>query len=172
MRTDWFFPRRLAGRLSRNEVSNREVAYLMLANVLFGSVIFYGAFTWANPPWTLLSLLEAATVVLVTIIGFTKCYFAAGGDSSEQFAKHFNCLSFGAWFWATAAVWSAYWSVVWLFRTGMFAAVRFDNMGLARNLAAIGGSFEWLWTVLASVVWPLVYFAWLRPSLEEARRAA
>ena len=57
MRTDWFFPRKLASRLAQGQVPNREVAYIMLANMLFASFIFYGAFTWANPPWTLLSLI-------------------------------------------------------------------------------------------------------------------
>lgn len=172
MQTDWFIPSRLAHRLSRDEVANREVAYLMLANLLFGSVIFYGAFTWANPPWTLLSLLEAITVVSVTVMGFTQCYFAAGEDSNDQFAKHFNCLSFGVWLWSTVVVWLVYWAVVWLFRTGIFAAARFENMGLAQNLAAIGGSFGWLWTLLAAVLWQVLYFAWLRSALDKARRVA
>ncbi|XHS79514.1 hypothetical protein ACFJGW_05945 [Burkholderiaceae bacterium UC74_6] len=169
MRIDWFFPQRLADRLSRNEVSNREVGHLMLANQLFGLVLFYGAFTWANPPWTLLSLLEAVAVAAVTLIGFTRCYFAAGGDDNPRFAQQFNCLMFGSWLWSTAIVWSVFWAGVWLFRTQLFAAVRFDQMGLAQNLAAIGGSFGWLWTVLAAVLWEAIFFARLEKALRRAR---
>ena len=58
MRIDWFIPRRLAARIADDGVPNREVAYLMLANLLFGWVIFYGAFTWANEPWTWLRAIE------------------------------------------------------------------------------------------------------------------
>jgi hypothetical protein len=89
-------------------VANRELAYIMLANLLFGSVIFYGAFTWANAPWTLLSLLEFVTIVAVTVVGFTNCYYAAGGDESPAFVKNYSCLSFGTWFWATAITWAIY----------------------------------------------------------------
>ena len=32
--TDWFLPKKFAKRLARNEVSNREVAMLMLASLL------------------------------------------------------------------------------------------------------------------------------------------
>ena len=169
MRTDWFFPSKLARRLARGDVANREVAYLMLANFLFGSVIFYGAFTWANEPWTLLSLLEFVTVVVITVIGFTKSYDAAGGDENRHFAVHFNCLSFGIWFWVTVAVWIVYWGLVWLFRYGVFAAYRFDQLGLAKNLASIGGSFEWLLTFLAAIIWPLAFYSWLSRGLALAR---
>ena len=172
MRSDWFFPSKLALRLAREGVSNREVAYLMLANLVFGSFIFYGAFTWANPPWTFLSLLEFATVVAVTIIGFTKSYDAAGGDENSSFAKQYNCLSFGVWFWLTLGVWAIYWGVVWLFRYGVFAAYSFDNIGLARNLSSIGGSFEWLWTSLVTVGWSVAFFAWVSRSLAKVRSAA
>lgn len=172
MRTDWFLPRRLASRLAGDDVSHREVAYLMLANTLFSSVVFYGAFTWANPPWTLLSLIEFATVVAVSVIGFTRCYDAAGGDTNASFAKHFNCLSFGVWFWVTLAVWFVYWAVVWLFRYGVFAAYNFDHIGLARNLSEIGGSFAWLWTFVATVAWPMTFFALLRRALVLTRSDA
>lgn len=143
----------------------------MLANLLFGSVIFYGALTWANPPWTVLSLLEGTVVVSVTIIGFTKSYFAAGGDENGRFAVLFNCLTFGTWFWSTAIVWAVYWGVHWLFRAGIVTAVNYENMGLARNLAEIGGSFEWLWTVIAVVMWQVLYFTWLRRCLARASGA-
>lgn len=170
MRSDRFLPKKLAIRLAAGKVSDREVAYLMLANLLFGSLIFYGAFTWANPPWTLLSLLEFVTVAAITVVGFTNCYHAAGGDASSAFVKHYNCLSFGVWFWVTVATWAVYWSVVWLFRAGVVAAYRFDRLGLAENLAGIGGSFEWLWTFVAAVAWQIGYFAWLRRSLARAAK--
>lgn len=172
MRSDWFFPQRLARRLARHEVGNREVAYLMVANLLFGLVVFYGAFTWANPPWTLLSLLEGAVVVVVTLIGFTKCYDAAGGDTNDRFAAQFNCLSFGAWVWATVVAWVVFWAVVWAFRAGMFASVEYQRWGIATNLAAVGGSFGWLWAVLAAVLWQVAYFSFLRRSLQTANAAA
>ena len=144
MRTDWFIPGRLALRLASGGVANREVAYFMLANLLFSTVIFYGAFTWANPPWTLLSLFEGLVVVAVTIIGFTKCFDAAGGEANKDFAVHFNCLSFGVWVWTTMVSWSIFWFGIWLLRQGIFAAYNFERLWLARNLDAIGANFGWL----------------------------
>jgi hypothetical protein len=172
MRKDWFMPMKLAARLAAGEVTNREVAYLMLCNLVFGSVIFYGAFTWANPPWTLLSLVEFVTVIAITVVGFTNCFYAARGEDNAAFAMQFNCLSFGAWFWATAVTWAVYWAAVWLFQAGVFAAYRFDRIGLANNLARIGGSFEWLWTFIAAVAWQVIYFAKLRHGLARANGAA
>ena len=172
MRADWFFPRKLAIRIAENGVPNREVAYIMLANALFASVVFYGAFTWANPPWTILSLLEFATVVVVTVVGFTRCYDAAGGDGNSSFAMQFNCLSFGVWFWVTLAVWAAYWAGIWLFKYGVLAAYNFQQIGLARNLSSIGGSFEWLWTFLAAVVWQFAFFALLSRTMARLRSDA
>jgi hypothetical protein len=142
----------------------------MLANLVFGSVIFYGAFTWANPPWTLLSFLEFVAVVGVTVFGFTNCYFAAGGDNSTTFIKHFTCLSFGIWFWATVCTWALYWAVVWLFQVGVFAAFRFDRLGLARNLADLGVGFGWLWTFVVAVLWQVIFFSWMRRNLARAVR--
>lgn len=168
MRIDWFAPRRLAERLADPGVPNREVAHLILANLLFGSVIFYGAFTWSNQPWTWRSFYECVVVVVITVVGMSKCYEAAGGDSNPRFAADFNCLSFPVWAWTTFLVWSVYWAVKWLFRAGLFAAYRFDRLGLAYNLSLIGGSFEWLWTFLAIVSSQFIYFWWLRSALEHA----
>ena len=172
MRLDWFRPRALARRLAANDVGNREVAYLMLGNLLFSSVLFYGAFTWANPPWTLLSLLECIVVVTVTIVGFTKVYDAAGGDINGSFPALFNCLSFGIWLWTTVIVWVVYWAVVWAFQYGVFAAYRFEKLALAQNLAAIGGSFGWLWTFVATVLWQVLFFTWMARVIPRARSEA
>ncbi len=169
MRSDWFRPRKLARRLAAGEVSNREVAYLMLSNMVFASIIFYGAFTWANAPWTALSLLEFITVVTVTVVGFTRAYDAAGGDKNNSFATLFNCLSFGIWFWATLIVWVVYWAAVLAFRYGALAAYRFENLALARNLAEIGASYEWLWTFVAAVAWQAIFYVWLARVIPRAR---
>lgn len=172
MRRDWFFPSALARRLAARGVENREVAYFMLANFLFTSVIFYGAFTWSNPPWNLLSLCEAVAVAFVTVVGMTKCYDAAGGDDNPRFAAQFNCLSFPIWFWSTLIVWSAYWVVKWVVGRGLFAAYDLNDIAFTRNMAYIGGTFEWLWTFLASVLWQVLFFSWLHRSLAAVRGAA
>ncbi len=172
MQRDWFSPAQLADRIARDGVPNREVGYFMLANLLFGSIIYYGAFTWGNPSWTLLSLLEFAVIVIITLLGMTRCYEAAGGDNNSNFAMQFNCLSFGVWFWCTVYTWVIYWSVVWLSRLSIFAAYRYENMGLVRNLSAIGGSLDWLWTFLALTLWQVTYFWWMQKVLQRINRQA
>ncbi|MFN0163775.1 MAG: hypothetical protein ACKVQQ_21285 [Burkholderiales bacterium] len=171
MRIDWFLPSKLANRLARDDVSNREVAYLTLANLLFSSVIFYGAFTWSNLPWTVLSLLEFVTVVVVTTTGFVKCYDAAGGDGNNSFVKHYTCLSFGIGVWTTAFTWTTYWVVAKSFRYGVITFYNVDQTGIAKNLAMIGGSFEWLWTFIATVMWQVVYFFWMQRCLAKVAPA-
>jgi hypothetical protein len=170
MHADWFFPKKLAQRLARNEVANREVAYLMLGNLLFSQVIYYGAFTWGNAVWSMLNLLEAVAVVTVIITGFASCYFAAGGDTCEHFAKYVNCLSFGIWFWTTAIVWVGYWGVLWLFDIGFFEPTQFDRYGIAEKLTSAGWVVVSLWTAFAAFLWQVIYFVWLRWRLIDATR--
>jgi hypothetical protein len=172
MRRDWFLPARLARRLAAGGVSNREVAYIALANILCGLVMFYGAFTWANPPWTWLSLVEGVTVTAITIIGFTKCYDASGGDENQHFVRDFSCLAFGVWLWVTVGVWSVYWTGNALVRIGLISMYESRRTGLGSMLAEMGASYYWLWTFLAAAVWQFVYFAWLASSLAKARPTA
>ncbi|RYE43174.1 MAG: hypothetical protein EOP24_29550 [Hyphomicrobiales bacterium] len=108
-------------------------------------------------------------MLIVTFVGFTRVYDAAGGDKNDSFAALFNCLSFGVWFWSTVIVWVVYWSVVWLFRYGIVSAYRFDKLALAQNLAAIGGTYDWLWTFLAALLWQVLYFSWLTRVIPRAR---
>lgn len=104
-----------------------------------------------------------------TIGWLTKCYDAAGGDSNGDFAKQFNCLSFGVWFWVTLAVWAIYWIVVALLRQRAFAAYEAGDTGTVAALAAVGGGIEDLWTVVAVLAWQIGFFAWLRSGLAKAR---
>ena len=169
MHIDWFLPKKLAKRLARNEVSNREVAMLMLASLVVGHVIYYGAFVTGVPSWSLLSFYEATLVVIVTFIGFSRCYLAAGGDSNDRFFRNWLALSFGVWFWTTIWVWSVYWLVVWAYSPAMEFLFRLGHYELARAGAAIGSGFYPLWTVLAAILWETIYFTWLRVRLTEAR---
>lgn len=169
MRLDWFQPRKLARRLAAGDVPNREVASLMLTNLLFGSLLFYGAFTTANPPWNLLSAIEALVIVSVTVIGFTKVYDAAGGERNSSFAVLFSCLSFGVWFWTTAIVWSVFWAVWWAVRIGYIKTFNFQPSAFSRNLWEIGASYEWLWIFIALTVWQVIFFAWIARVIPKPR---
>ena len=169
MRNDWFLPSKLAIRLARDEVSNQEVAYLMLANFILASVMYYGAFTWANEPWTWLSFYEFVAVVAITVVGMVKCYDAAGGDANRNFAADFNCLSFPVWLWTVVVVWSVFWAVERAFRAGL-VQYAYENWQISKNLAALGGSFLWLWTFLAIIAAQVLFFWWLRRILEVTAR--
>jgi hypothetical protein len=108
-------------------------------------------------------------VVIVTIIGFSRCYLAAGGDSNDRFFRNWLALSFGVWFWTTLLVWSVYWLVVWAYSPAMEFLFRLEHYELARTVAAVGSGFYPLWTVLAAILWETIYFTWLRVRLTEAR---
>lgn len=164
MSTHWIFPQRLVYKLAKRQISNREVAYFILASFLFSWVMYYGAFTWSNPAWTVLSWAEGLLVVCVTILGMSKCFDAAGGDANDRFAADFSCLSFPIWLWTTIGVWSVYWLVFYLFQFSVIK-ISADNFQFSRNLINIGGSFFWLWTVTAIIALQIIYFAWLAKSL-------
>jgi hypothetical protein len=163
----WLSARGLAEKLGSGEIGNREVAYLMIANLVLATVIYYGAFTTANPPWTALSLWEGVMTAVIVIYGMIRCYEAAGGDKNDRFAADFNSLSFPIWLWITVTVWPAYWLGLWMYRSGI-RRLAFDDYELASSIARYGERIEWLWTAAAIIGAQIWYFWWLRRAMARA----
>ena len=169
-RRHWLRPRELAMKLAHNEVSNLEVAYFMLGNMILGSVTFYGAFTWANPPWTALSAWEFVLSLVIVAFGMMRCFNAAGGSANSGFAAEFNCLSFPIWLWTNVIVWPTYWAGVWLVGLG-FLRLPWDDLQIARNLVQLGGGLSWVWTTFAILGSQILFFTWMRRSLSRMHTA-
>jgi hypothetical protein len=165
MQLDWFSPKKLAARLANDQVSNREIAYLILAGLVWTTVVYYGAFTWANDAFTWLTLYEFIVCVAVIVYGMTKCFAASGGDSNRNFAADFNCLSFPVWFWTLTIVWGIYWAAKLGFKYGMITNYSYEKMGFYQVLFAIGANVDWLWTFMANIGAQIMFFVWMHSCL-------
>ena len=168
MTAHWFAPGLLATRLARSEISNREVAQFMLGNFLFGSAIYYGAVTWSNPPWTLLSLWEAALVVVVTVYGMVHCFEAGGGDDNPRFAADFNCLCFPIWLWTTIVVWVPFWILSWGYRSLGPLLMPADG-ATAAVLVHLSSHVSWIMTTTAIVASQIIFFVWMKRMMVKIR---
>jgi hypothetical protein len=168
MKKDWLIPRVLSERLGRGEVGNREASHLMLANSIFGVLIYYVPFHTANPSWTLLSFYEGVVVLVIAILGLAKCYDSSGGDSNPKFIFEYICLSFPIWLWSSVFVWAIYRAIDYGFRYGVLK-MSVENYQFAKNLASFGGSFIWLMTFLAIVLSQFLYFLWMASSLKHVK---
>jgi hypothetical protein len=162
----WVAPTVLAERLSRGEISNREVACFMLGNSVLGTVIYYSGIAWGNPPWTLLSLWEATLVIVVMIFGMIHCFEAGGGENNSRFAAEFNCLSFPIWLWTTVTIWSAFWLISWAYRKWAMVLISPDS-DYAQPFAYLLGKFGWFLTMIAIVGSQVMYFAWMKRMLRK-----
>jgi hypothetical protein len=160
----WLAPGVLAEKLSRDEVSNREIAYFTLANLVLGSVIYYSGLAWGNPPWTALSLWEGTLVIVVTVFGMIQCFEASGGDNNPHFAAQFNCLSFPIWLWTTIVIWPAFWIISWAYRKWATVLIS-PNSEFADVFVYLAGRFGWFLTVVAIVGSQIMFFLWMRRAM-------
>jgi hypothetical protein len=166
MWTHWLVPSRLAQKLGRGEISNREVFYFILGNTLWGWFLYYAAFTWANAPWTFLSLWEAGLVVVITVFGMIRCFDAAGGDDNSRFAADFSCLTFPVALWTMTLIWAAFWIVTWMY-TKVLIHAPVDDGQLSRLISVVSGRMGWFATTAAIVGSQIAYFVWMRRLLSK-----
>ena len=160
----WVSPRLLAAKLRREEISNREVAYFMLGNFVLGTAIYYSGLTWANDPWTALSLWEGLLVLVVVVFGMVHCFEAAGGDSNSRFAAQFNCLAFPITLWTSLIAWSLFWMLTWAYRRWATSLVS-PNSDMADVYVHVLGRFGWLVTTIAVVGAQIMFFLWMKRML-------
>ena len=162
----WLLPGILAERLRRDEISNREVAHFMLGNLVFGWIVYYSGLTWANEPWTVLSLWEALILLVVVVFGMVHCFDAAGGDANPRFAAQFNCLSFPIALWTTIIAWSLFWAFSWAYRTWSTSLVS-PGSEISGIYIYVMRRFGWFATTAAVVGAQIMFFAWMKKALRK-----
>ena len=157
----WVAPGLLAAKLSRNEISNREVAYFMVGNFVLGTVVYYSGLTWASDPWTALSLWEAVLVIVIIVFGMVHCFEAAGGDANSRFAAQFSCLTFPISLWTTVTIWGGFWLMTWAYRKWATSLVS-PNSDFADVYVHLLGRFGWFVTTAAVVGAQIMFFLWMK----------
>jgi hypothetical protein len=131
--------RRLAEELGRGDVSSRTKGYYLFAGFVLWLVINATGFTTASPLWSWMSVIETAALLLITVLGFSYAYDAAGGDENPDFVAQFTCLYVPVSITTVLAVWAAYWAVRFGFRESI-VAISESRMAFAISLGRIGSS--------------------------------
>lgn len=154
-----FNSRAAAQELGRADLSPERQAQYLLAGLLVYLIASYSGLMIATAPlWSMASLLEAAALVLINVLGVTQVLDAAGGPRSRRFLQDFTCLYVPVSVTSLLVVWGAYWVIRISFVEGLLAL---SNSGsrFALNLAAIGTDFLGLLGLLCSVgTQVLVYY--------------
>jgi hypothetical protein len=149
--------RRVAEKLSRNEISRREGYYYLVASFMLATLTFYVGLQNANPLWSWLSIYEGVVVLVVYWHGFTRTYDAAGADENRDFIFDFTCLYVPVWLTTTVAAWLIYW-VVTHFLRGWLVTFANSELQFNQNLSKIGGDLFGLLIFLTAVVCQVVVF--------------
>lgn len=163
--------RPLIQQLARGELSPAKKAHYLMASLLMFTLIFASGFVPGSPPvWTIPSLLEAAAIALVTVIGVVKCFDAAGGDASKDFIAEFTCLYVPVTISTLLVVWSLYWAVLYGFRETLIALSE-SRMQFALNLSRLGTDLFGFLGFAAAVAVQIVTYYRVSGALEDVRIA-
>jgi hypothetical protein len=135
-----FNAKRLALELAQNKVGSRERGYYLIASFLIFIAFYYSGLVSANPLWSWLSIYEAVVVSVITVLGFSKAYETAGGDSNPNFVVEFTCLYVPVSVTTMLTVWGAYWAITLGFQETITALTN-SHLQIANNLLRIGGDF-------------------------------
>lgn len=148
---------RLAQELARGEVTPREKGYYLFAGFVMWMLVNASGFATASPLWSWASLIETVALVLVTILGFSHAYDAAGGDENPDFVAQFTCLYLPVSVTTIIVVWAGYWSVIAGFRESLMA-ISESRLQFAINLSRIGTSLAGALVMLAVLIVQAVTF--------------
>jgi len=143
--------RRLAIELGRGEVSSREKAYYLFAGFVAWTVVNYAGIVRLSPLWSWFSLVEGIGVGVITLLGFSYAYEAAGDDGNTDFVAQFTCLYLPVSVTTALAVWACYWVVDIAFRESIIASSQ-SHWQFAVNLSRAGGSVFDALTIFAVLV--------------------
>lgn len=152
-----FNAKQVARELARKEIGPKARGYYILASLLLFTPFYYSGFMWANPLWSWLSIYEAFVVIVVTFIGFTKSFEAAGGENNPDFIAEFTCLYVPVSLTTILAIWSSFWVVTIGLRESI-TSLSESNLQLAQDLSRLGSDFFGLLSFLAVALVQVVTF--------------
>ena len=157
--------------LIADSVSAEERAKYLLASFLVFNAAYYSGLVVAGAElWTPLSLMEAAVVVALNIVGVVKTFDAAGGKTNTDFIAQFTCLYVPVSVTTLVAVWGVYWLMRMSFTPTLVELSR-SNMQFALNLASLGTDLLGFLAFVANVGVLAITYGRLHKLLARVREA-
>lgn len=128
----------LVHQLARQDLTPELQARYLLASLVFYILVYYSGLVVSGAlPWTWPSLLEAAALIGINMLGMVRCLDAAGGNDNPAFLVEFTCLSLPVGITTLLPVWALYWLTTWGFGESL-VALSASHMQFAMNLHALG----------------------------------
>jgi hypothetical protein len=149
--------KKLAAKLGNDQVSARQKGYYLAISFLMFTAIYYSGLTNSNPLGSWLFYIEALMVAGITILGFTKCYEAAGDDANSDFVAQFTCLYVPVTITTYIPIWGCYWAITFGFSEAI-KALSESHLQIAINLHKIGADFFGLLVFLTALLVQAITF--------------
>lgn len=128
----------LVKQLGAKQVSPQLLAEYLLASFVVFNLFYYAAIVVPSAdPWTVISLLEGAAIVVITMLGVVRAFDSSGGKRNPDFVAEFTCLYVPVTITTASVLWGGYWLIVLGFREALNSAT-FVNSRFAINLFSLG----------------------------------
>jgi hypothetical protein len=161
----------LVKALGRRAVSAEERASYLLASFLAFNVIYYsGLAIGTADPWSVPSLIEAAAIILINIVGVVKTFDASGGKSNDDYVAEFTCLYVPVAITTYVVVWGLYWLLRFGFHESLLALSQ-THFQFAVNLGRLGTDLFGFLTFFANVAALFITYARLTRLLAYVQQA-
>jgi hypothetical protein len=149
--------KRLAEELGRGQISNRTKAHYLFAGMVMWVVITFSGLAVPAYLWSWVSFVEAIGLIVITMLGFSYVYEAAGGDTNSDFVVQFTCLSLPVSVTTVLVVWGIYWGIYFGFRESL-EAISESRIQFAINLSRIGTNLFGALILLGALLVPAITF--------------
>lgn len=168
MKLHIFSARKVVQDLSRDEISHEHRAYYLLAGFVFSLIIGHCTLTGTNASRTWLGFYEFLILLLITVYGFSKCYFVANGNTNSLFVSDFICISLPVGVTTTFWAWLGYWGGWWIFHQ-IFLSQSFDSLNSAKMVVWINNELPWFSIIITMVASTGFFYARMISHLTELK---
>ncbi|MDR1275189.1 MAG: hypothetical protein LBL72_02195 [Candidatus Accumulibacter sp.] len=168
----FFNAEKLARKLRRNEVSNKDRYCYLAAGSLATILFMYSGFSPFNAKWSTLKALEFSCALGINLIGFCALFTLLKEEKAERLVSDFVCLSFPVVNTLYAVVWGLFW-LVNAFLSNKTINLAYFIFGHRVNYVAAVNPRYWFFAstiFLSNTIIQIAFFVWIFRLLKKAKR--
>jgi hypothetical protein len=162
----FFNAERLALKLFRNEITEKERYYYIAAGYLATFVFSYSGLFLMNARFSALKIYEFFCLFVINATGFYMIYALAKEEKIDRFVSDFVCLSFPVFNTLFTVVWGSFW-VINLFFFDKLINIAY-NINYQTALYFQKNLFE-LMIFLSNAIFNAAFFYWIFCLLKKKR---
>ncbi|MDR1163211.1 MAG: hypothetical protein LBM17_05165 [Candidatus Accumulibacter sp.] len=168
----FFNAEKLARKLRRNEVGNKERYCYLAAGSLATILFMYSGFFPFNTKWSMLKALEFSCALGINLIGFCAIFTLLKEETTERLVSDFICLSFPVVNTLYAVVWGFFW-LVNEFLSNKTINLAYFIFGYRVNYVVAVNPRYWFFAstaFLSNTILQIAFFFWIFRLLKKAKR--